>query len=49
MLLIRLGIVLDANKNTFYGLSGLGDLSVTAFGKFSRNRRRRKKKEKWKK
>ena len=36
--IIRLGIVLDANKNTFYGLSGLGDLSVTAFGKFSRNR-----------
>jgi glycerol-3-phosphate dehydrogenase (NAD(P)+) len=36
--IIRLGIILDANKNTFYGLSGLGDLSVTAFGKFSRNR-----------
>ena len=36
--IIRLGIVLGADKNTFYGLSGLGDLSVTAFGKFSRNR-----------
>ncbi len=36
--IIRLGTALGANKNTFYGLSGLGDLSVTAFGKFSRNR-----------
>tara|TARA_B100000579_G_scaffold422696_1_gene424991 strand:- start:152 stop:1147 length:996 start_codon:yes stop_codon:yes gene_type:complete len=36
--IIRLGTVLGADKNTFYGLSGLGDLSVTAFGKFSRNR-----------
>ena len=36
--IIRLGSVLGADKNTFYGLSGLGDLSVTAFSKFSRNR-----------
>lgn len=36
--IIRLGVTLNANTNTFYGLSGLGDLSVTAFGKFSRNR-----------
>jgi len=36
--IIRLGVLLGANQNTFYGLTGLGDLSVTAFGKFSRNR-----------
>ena len=36
--IIRLGVTLKANTNTFYGLSGLGDLSVTAFGKYSRNR-----------
>jgi glycerol-3-phosphate dehydrogenase (NAD(P)+) len=36
--IIRIGTAIGANKNTFYGLSGLGDLSVTAFGKFSRNR-----------
>jgi len=36
--IIRLGTALGAKQNTFYGLSGLGDLSVTAFGKFSRNR-----------
>ena len=36
--IIMLGMVLGAKQNTFYGLSGLGDLSVTAFGKFSRNR-----------
>ena len=36
--IIRLGVTLNANTNTFYGLSGLGDLSVTAFGKYSRNR-----------
>jgi len=36
--IIRLGISLGAKKETFYGLSGIGDLSVTAFSKFSRNR-----------
>ena len=36
--IIRLGEKLGANKQTFYGLSGLGDLSVTAFSQFSRNR-----------
>ena len=36
--IIRLGVALGGKKETFYGLSGLGDLSVTAFSKFSRNR-----------
>ena len=36
--IIRFGYKYNANKNTFYGLSGLGDLTVTAFSKFSRNR-----------
>jgi len=36
--IIRLGEKLGAEQQTFYGLSGLGDLSVTAFSKFSRNR-----------
>ena len=36
--IIRFGSKYNANKNTFYGLSGLGDLTVTAFSKHSRNR-----------
>ena len=36
--IIRLGIKMGATEKTFYGLSGLGDLSVTAFSPFSRNR-----------
>lgn len=36
--IIKLGISYGADTKTFYGLSGLGDLSVTAFGKYSRNR-----------
>ena len=36
--IVRLGMHLGAKKSTFYGLSGLGDLSVTAFSSFSRNR-----------
>lgn len=35
----RLGTVLGAKKDTFYGLSGLGDLLVTCMSEHSRNRR----------
>lgn len=34
----RLGVAMGAKKETFYGLSGLGDLVVTCISKFSRNR-----------
>ena len=37
--IIRLGKKMGADEKTFYGLSGLGDLSVTAFSPFSRNRK----------
>lgn len=33
-----LGLYFGAKEHTFYGLSGIGDLSVTAYGKHSRNR-----------
>ena len=36
--IVRLGMHFNAKKETFYGLGGFGDLSVTAFSKFSRNR-----------
>jgi len=35
----RLGNMLGANPHTFSGLSGLGDLSVTCYSKYSRNRK----------
>ena len=35
----RLGVELGANPNTFYGLSGIGDLIVTCTSMHSRNRR----------
>ncbi|AVP57065.1 NAD(P)H-dependent glycerol-3-phosphate dehydrogenase [Pulveribacter suum] len=35
----RLGLALDARADTFMGLSGLGDLVLTATGDLSRNRR----------
>ena len=35
----RLGIALGARADTFMGLSGLGDLVLTATGDLSRNRR----------
>ena len=34
----RLGVKMGANKPTFSGLSGIGDLLVTALSKHSRNR-----------
>ena len=36
--LIRLGTALGGQRDTFYGLSGLGDLIVTCFSVHSRNR-----------
>ena len=35
----RLGVELGGDKNTFYGLSGLGDLVVTCLSEHSRNRK----------
>ena len=35
----RLGVALGGNHETFYGLSGLGDLIVTCSSQFSRNRK----------
>ena len=35
----RLGVKLGGKKDTFYGLSGLGDLIVTCLSEHSRNRR----------
>ncbi|HAW50400.1 TPA: glycerol-3-phosphate dehydrogenase [bacterium] len=37
--MIRLGVSLGGSKETFFGLSGMGDLIVTSFSKHSRNRR----------
>lgn len=37
--LTRLGVTLGGEKDTFYGLSGLGDLIVTCLSEHSRNRR----------
>ena len=36
--LIKLGVILGGKEQTFYGLSGVGDLMVTCFSKHSRNR-----------
>lgn len=36
--MVRLGVKLGGQRETFYGLSGLGDLMVTCFSKHSRNR-----------
>ena len=36
--IMRLGLKLGAKENTFYGLSGIGDLIVTCESKLSRNR-----------
>ncbi len=37
--IVRLGVALGANVETFYGLSGIGDLIVTCTSMHSRNRR----------
>lgn len=37
--MVRLGVALGANAETFYGLGGFGDLIVTCFSEHSRNRR----------
>ncbi len=37
--LVRLGVRLGGQRETFHGLSGLGDLMVTCFSRHSRNRR----------
>ncbi|MBR2289517.1 MAG: NAD(P)-dependent glycerol-3-phosphate dehydrogenase [Clostridia bacterium] len=37
--IVRLGMVMGAEHDTFYGLSGLGDLIVTCSSEHSRNRR----------
>ncbi len=36
--LIRLGVALGGKRETFHGLSGIGDLMVTCFSRHSRNR-----------
>ncbi len=37
--MVRLGVALGADPQTFYGLGGFGDLIVTCFSEHSRNRR----------
>lgn len=37
--IVNLGVALGGEKNTFYGLSGLGDLIVTCLSEHSRNRK----------
>ncbi len=36
--MVRLGVSMGAKKDTFYGLSGLGDLATTCISQYSRNR-----------
>jgi glycerol-3-phosphate dehydrogenase (NAD(P)+) len=36
--IVRLGLTMNAKKETFYGLSGLGDLTTTCISHYSRNR-----------
>lgn len=36
--MVRLGAAMGAKKETFYGLSGLGDLATTCISQYSRNR-----------
>lgn len=36
--MVRLGTLLGGQRDTFYGLSGMGDLMVTCFSRHSRNR-----------
>jgi len=37
--MVRLGLAMNADINTFYGQSGMGDLFLTCSGAYSRNRR----------
>lgn len=37
--MMRLGVALGGRQETFFGLSGIGDLMVTCFSKHSRNRK----------
>jgi glycerol-3-phosphate dehydrogenase (NAD(P)+) len=37
--MMRLGVAMGGRRETFYGLSGIGDLMVTCFSRHSRNRR----------
>ena len=36
--IVRLGVAMGGKKETFYGLSGLGDLTTTCISQYSRNR-----------
>ena len=36
--IVRLGVAMGAKRETFYGLSGLGDLTTTCVSQYSRNR-----------
>jgi glycerol-3-phosphate dehydrogenase (NAD(P)+) len=36
--IVRLGVAMGAQRETFYGLSGLGDLTTTCISHYSRNR-----------
>ncbi|MGH7947439.1 MAG: NAD(P)H-dependent glycerol-3-phosphate dehydrogenase, partial [Opitutaceae bacterium] len=36
--MVRVGVALGARTETFYGLSGFGDLVATSYGSWSRNR-----------
>ena len=36
--IVRLGVAMGGRKETFYGLSGLGDLTTTCISQYSRNR-----------
>ncbi|MDP3804653.1 MAG: NAD(P)H-dependent glycerol-3-phosphate dehydrogenase [Candidatus Omnitrophota bacterium] len=36
--IVRLGVAMGAQRDTFYGLSGLGDLTTTCVSQYSRNR-----------
>ncbi|MDD5135850.1 MAG: NAD(P)-dependent glycerol-3-phosphate dehydrogenase [Candidatus Omnitrophica bacterium] len=36
--IVRLGLAMGAKRETFYGLSGLGDLATTCISQYSRNR-----------
>ena len=37
--MMRLGVALGGRRETFFGLSGIGDLMVTCFSRHSRNRK----------